>query len=201
MIRPLLRSLLLLLLAGAPVQSQAPDSVVVDTVAPGIVHSYFVRAEGPWRVHVVRVALRDRRYAVRAVRALDSLRGRETVSGMVARAQREGHVVRVAINADFFDLKTGESINNQVSDGRIWRALAWSGQPRAPMRSARGQFGVTRSGRPVLDRFVFAGTLHTAAKSWALDGVNVLPTSGQGLVLWLPESNGKPRADSLRTAR
>ncbi len=199
--RLLLRSTTFLLPIAAPLRAQSVDSLVVDTIAPGIVHSYVVRAAGPWRMHVVAVDLRSGRYAVRTVRALDSLRGRETVSGMVARAQRDGRVVRVAINADFFDLRTGESVNNQVSDGRIWRALPWSGQPRAPMRSARGQFGITRDGRPVLDRFVFTGTLHTAARSWALDGVNVVPTSGQGLVLWLPEANSKVRTDSLRTAR
>jgi hypothetical protein len=69
------------------------------------------------------------------------------------------------------------------------------------MRSARGQFGVTRDGRPVIDRFVFAGTVHASRAQWALDGVNVAPTNGEGLVLWLPEANGRTRADSARTAR
>ncbi len=199
----MLRSLLLWLALAAPLFAQQPalDSTVVDTVAPGLVHTYFVRQQGPWRVHVVRVDLRSGRYDVRSVRALDSLRGRETVSGMMERARRDGRVVRVAINADFFNLGTGESVNNQVSDGRIWRALAWSGVPRAPMRSARGQFGVTRAGRPVIDRFVFTGTVHAGRISWALDGVNVVPSNGQGLVLWLPEANGRSRADSTRTGR
>lgn len=199
----MLRTLLLSLAFAAPLcaQQPVPDSTVVDTVAPGLVHSYFVRQQGPWRVHMVRVDLRSGEYAVRSVRARDSLRGRETVSGMMERARRDGRVVRAAINADFFNLGTGESVNNQVSDGRIWRALAWSGVPRAPMRSARGQFGVTRDGRPVIDRFVFTGTVHAGRTSWALDGVNVVPTNGQGLVLWLPEANGRFRADSTRTGR
>ncbi|MBA4071975.1 MAG: hypothetical protein C0497_09100 [Gemmatimonas sp.] len=205
MLRLLLLLLLLLLpLAfAAPLIAQQPaaDSAVVDTVAPGLVHTYVVRQEGPWRAHVVRVDLRSGQYAVRSVRALDSLRGRETVSGMVERARRDGRNVRVAINADFFNLGTGESVNNQVGDGRIWRALAWSGVPRGPMRSARGQFGVTRDGRPVIDRFVFTGTVHAGSSSWALDGVNVVPSNGQGLVLWLPEANGRYRADSARTGR
>lgn len=199
----MLRTLLLSLAIAAPLCAQQPalDSTVVDTVAPGLVHSTFVRQQGPWRVHMVRVDLRSGEYAVRSVRALDSLRGRETVSGMMERARRDGRVVRAAINADFFNLGTGESVNNQVSDGRIWRALPWSGVPRAPMRSARGQFGVTRDGRPVIDRFVFTGTVHAGRTSWALDGVNVVPSNGQGLVLWLPEANGRPRADSTRTGR
>lgn len=199
----MLRTLMLSLAFAAPLcaQQPVPDSTVVDTVAPGLVHSTFVRQQGPWRVHMVRVDLRSGEYAVRSVRARDSLRGRETVSGMMERARRDGRVVRAAINADFFNLGTGESVNNQVSDGRIWRALAWSGVPRAPMRSARGQFGVTRDGRPVIDRFVFTGTVHAGRTSWALDGVNVVPTNGQGLVLWLPEANGRFRADSTRTGR
>ncbi|MBI2406770.1 MAG: phosphodiester glycosidase family protein [Gemmatimonadetes bacterium] len=195
--------LLLSFVFAAPLLAQSPlaDSTVVDSIAPGLEYRYVVRQEGPWRAHVVRVDLKSGAYTVRSVRALDSLRGRETVSGMVARARREGHDVRVAINADFFDLKSGESINNQISDGRIWRALSWSGAPRAPMRSARGQFGLTRSGRPVIDRFVFTGTVHSTRRSWALDGVNAIPANGEGLVLWLGESNGKARTDSLHPAR
>ena len=87
----MLRPLLLLLALAAPLfaQESAPDSTVVDSVAPGLVHTYFVRQQGPWRVHVVRVDLRSGQYDVRSVRALDSLRGRETVSGMMARARRD----------------------------------------------------------------------------------------------------------------
>ena len=197
------RLLIVLLACAAPLVAQQPlaDSTVVDTVAPGLVHTYVVRTQGPWRMHVVRVDLRAAGYAVRTVRALDSLRGRETVSAMAERARRAGHDVRAAINADFFDLKTGESINNQVSDGRIWRALSWSGTPRGAMKSARGQFGVGRDGRLLLDRFVFAGAVHAGRVQWALDGVNVPPANGQGLVLWFPEANGRTRADSGHTAR
>ena len=197
------RLLMLSLACAAPLAAQQSlaDSTVVDTVAPGLVHFSVVRAQGPWRMHVVRIDLRASGYAVRSVRALDSLRGRETVSAMVERARRAGHDVRAAINADFFDLKTGESVNNQVSDGRVWRALSWSGMPRGAMKSARGQFGVGRDGRLLIDRFVFAGAVHAGRAQWALDGVNVPPANGQGLVLWFPEANGRTRADSARTAR
>jgi len=197
------RVLVLVFAVVAPLAAQQPsvDSTVVDTIAPGVVHTYAVRAQGPWRMHVVRVDVRGGGFVVRSVRALDSLRGRETVSAIVERARRAGHDVRAAINADFFDLKTGESVNNQVSDGRIWRALSWSGAPRGAMKSARGQFGVTREGRLLLDRFVFAGSVHAGRAQWALDGVNVPPANGEGLVLWTPEANGRTRADSARTAR
>jgi hypothetical protein len=203
MLRLLGLLLVLLLACAAPLvaQQQLADSTVIDTVAPGLVYTYVVRAQGPWRMHVVRVDLRAAGFAVRSVRALDSLRGRETVSAIVERARRAGHDVRAAINADFFDLKTGESVNNQVSDGRIWRALSWSGAPRGPMKSARGQFGVARDGRLLIDRFVFAGIVHAGRTQWALDGVNVPPANGQGLVLWFPDANGRTRADSARTAR
>ncbi len=199
----MLRPLPLLIALAAPLIAQQPraDSTVVDTIAPGLVHTYYVRQQGPWRVHLVSVELRGGQYVVRTARALDSLRGRETVSAMVERARRTGREVLVALNADFFDLKTGESVNNQVSDGHIWRALAWSGLPRGAMKSARGQFGMTRDGKPLIDRFVFAGNVHAGRTSWALDGVNVAPANGQGLTLWFPEANGRSRADSARTAR
>lgn len=195
---------LLLFLLGVPAliaaQNPTMDSTVVDTIAPGLVHTYAVRGEGPWRLQVLRIDLHAQ-YAVRSVRALDSLRGRETVTAMVDRARRAGHKVRAAINADFFDLKTGESVNNQVSDGQIWRALAWSGAPHVSMKSARGQFGITRDGRPVIERFVFAGTVRAENRQWALDGVNVPPANEQGLVLWTHDANGRTRADSANSAR
>ena len=197
------RRLLLLLSLAVPLRAQqpAPDSTVIDTVAPGLVHAYYVRQQGPWRLHVVSVDLRGQGYAVRSVRALDSLRGREKTTSMAERSRMSGNDVRVALNADFFDLRTGESVNNQVGDGRIWKALAISGTPGGAVKSARGQFGVTRRGRPVIDRFVFAGILRTGRTMWALDGVNAIPSNGQGLVLWLAESNGRPRADSTRPGR
>jgi len=182
-------------------QQSAADSIVVDTVAPGLVHTYLVRQQGPWRVHLVRVDLTGGRYAVRTARALDSLRGRETVSAIAARARRAGRDVRVALNADFFDLKSGESVNNQVSGGRVWKALAMRGATSGAVRSPRAQFGVLRGGRPVIDRFVFAGVVQAACARWALDGVNDIPSNGQGLVLWLPEANGRPRADSAHAGR
>jgi hypothetical protein len=197
------RRLLLLLSFAVPVAAQQPaaDSTVTDTVAPGLVHAYYVRQQGPWRLHVVMVDLRGQRYAMHTARAFDSLRGREKTTAMAERARLAGRDVRVALNADFFDLKSGETVNNQVSDGRIWKALAMSGMPGGAVKSARGQFGVNRSGRPVIDRMVFAGVLRAGRTFWALDGVNAIPSNGQGLVLWLPESNGRARADSTRGGR
>jgi len=165
------------------------------------VHTYMVRQQGPWRLHIVSVDLRGQRFALRTARALDSLRGREKTTAMADRARAAGRDVRVALNADFFDLRSGESVNNQVSDGRIWKALAMSGTLSGPVKTARGQFGVTRGGRPVIDRFVFAGILRAGRTLWALDGVNAIPSNGQGLVLWLPEANGRVRADSARPGR
>jgi Phosphodiester glycosidase len=200
---PVYRRLLLLLSFAVPVWAQQPaaDSTVTDTVAPGLVHAYYVRQQGPWRLHVVIVDLQGERYVVRTARAFDSLRGREKTSAMAARARLAGRDVRVALNADFFDLKSGETVNNQVSEGRIWKALSMSGTPGGAVRTARGQFGVNRRGRPVIDRMVFAGILSTGRAFWALDGVNAIPSNGQGLVLWLPEANGRARADSTRRGR
>ncbi len=199
----MLRRQLVLLSFAAPLLAQQPaaDSTVVDTVAPGLVHTYVVRAAGPWRAHVLSVDLRGQRYAVRSVRALDSLRGREKVTDIARRARASGLVVRAAINADFFDLKTGESVNNQVSGGKLWKALAMSGPPGGTVKSARGQFGITRRGKPVIERFVFSGIVHAGRAFWALDGVNAIPSNGQGLVLWLAEGNGRPRFDSTRAGR
>ena len=77
-------------------------------LAPGLTYSTQRDARGPWNIHVVRIDLRTATLSLRAVRAGDQLRGRERVSQMAARLDSGAARVRVAINADFFDLASGD---------------------------------------------------------------------------------------------
>lgn len=178
----------------------AGDSVVVDTVAAGLVHYAVARPAGPYEVHIVTVPVGSR-YELVAARALDSLYGRERVSNMVRRRRERGERVPVALNADFFDLGTGANENNQVIDGEIWKAVTVTDSPHDTFRNAHTQFAVGVDGRPYLDRLTYAGSLVGSCGRFVLDGVNVVPRVPNALVLFTSAYGAAPRGDSARTPR
>jgi hypothetical protein len=140
-----------------------------------VVHRRLVANQGPFTIHVVEVDLRRRDVAIAAMHAFDSLRGREQISAMVARRSSAGTPVIAAVNADFFNLKTGENENNQVVDGEVLKAVTVTDSPFDSLHTIHTQFGVTCDGHPVIDRFSFAGTVLTPPPAIAilpLDAVN-----------------------------
>lgn len=166
-----------LLMAATPpavvcAQAAGSDSVTTRVVAPGVVYRRIERPAGPWTIDVVEVDLRRDDIAVESVRALDSLLGRETTSSMARRRSESGRRVVAAVNADFFNVRTGESINNQIENGRVVRALSG---PTPPALHVRAQLAMTRSGKPLMERFLFDGEWLTRWGPVGLSAVNVLP--------------------------
>jgi phosphodiester glycosidase len=78
---------------------------------------------------------------------------------MVRRAESGGDQVLAAVNADFFDLKTGENENNQVLDSEWWKGVKVTESPYDTFDNTHSQFGLDSRNRPLLDRFQFAGEL------------------------------------------
>ena len=188
--------------ARGPLQFAAGDSVVVDTVAPGIIHYRVLRPTGPYRVQIVTVPL-DRRYELVAARAYDSLYGRERVSDMVRRRIQKGERIPAALNADFFDLRggTGANENNQIIDGLVWKANPVTDSPFDTFRNSHIQFAVGENGKPYIDRFTYAGTLEGSCGKFALDGVNSLPRVPNALILFTSAYGRGSRRDSVHAPR
>ena len=186
--------------ASAPIRFAATDSVSVDTVTAGIVHYRVRRPSGPYNIQIVTVPARSR-YEFVAARAFDSLRGRERVTDMVRRRQARGERIRVALNADFFDLKTGANENNQVVNGAVWKANPVTDSPYDTFRNSHTQFAVDVNGRPYLERFSYAGALDGACGHFVLDGVNGVPRVPDALILFSAAYADAPRQDSLHTPR
>ena len=187
--------------ANAPVPARAPtfastDSVSTDTVAPGMVHYRVRRPTGPLNIHVVTVPA-HRGYEFTAPRALDSLYGRERVTGMVKRRRDRGERVPVALNADFFDLRTGANENNQITDGEIWKTVPVTDSPHDTFRNSHSQFAVGVDGRPYIDRLSYAGSLTTRCGRFTLDGINGIPRV-DALVLFTGAYGSASLADSVR---
>jgi hypothetical protein len=145
-----------------PARELAPrDSVTRREVVPGIVHTTIEREQGPWRVSVLAIDLRHREIGLRHLRAHDSLRTRDRPSEMFTRLSATGADVVAVVNADFFDLKTGENENNQVIDGEWWKGVKVTDSPFDTFRDAHAQFAFDSLRRPAIDRFEFFGEART----------------------------------------
>jgi hypothetical protein len=182
-------------LVGISLGAQGP--VRVDTVAPGITYQHLTRPVGPWEIHLVRVDRAQGPWTLTVRHAFDSLRGRETTSSMAARLATSREVP-VALNADFFDLRTGEVTNNQVIDGEVWKAILGFDVPRERRRLQRGQFAIEADGTPVIGGLTFAGRVHVGAQSFVLDAVNARPTQASALVRFDARWGTTPVDDSTK---
>jgi hypothetical protein len=144
------------------------DSVTVRMVTEGIVHRHIKRPSGPWNVHIVSIDLTRPELDVVSARAFDSLKGRETTSSIAARLSRDNQQVLVAVNADFFNMQTGENDLSQIIEGEIVKAV------KKPLRA---QFGVGYSRTPFIERFAFDGMALGPRGTIPLDAVNTLRDS------------------------
>ncbi|HEX6052711.1 MAG TPA: phosphodiester glycosidase family protein, partial [Gemmatimonadaceae bacterium] len=186
---------------AAPTPTDAPrfaagDSVSIDTVAPRVVHYHVRRPTGPFSIHVVTVPAAL--YEITAARALDSLHGRERVTDMVRRERERGARIPIALNADFFDLRTGANENNQVINGEVWKSVPVTDSPHDTFRNAHTQFAIGADGRPYLDRFTYAGSLTGTCGRFVVDGINGMPRVADALVIFTGAYGNAPMADSAR---
>jgi hypothetical protein len=178
-IKSLIPALLVLVSACATIPSQsrvAPgelirvenDSVVSRDVADGVVHRHIVAKAGPWNIHVVAIDLNKTDLTIESARAFDSTKGRETTSSIAKRKSVDGFAVLAAINADFFNMQTGENDLIQVIDGEIVKGVK---------RPLRALFGMDYSRTPRIDKFIFDGVVLAQNNRFPIDGVNILTDS------------------------
>ena len=184
--------------AGLPFGGQAPATASSARVAPGIVHTQIERGQGPWRVNVLAIDLRRREIGLRHVRAHDSLRTRERPSEMFTRLSATGADVVAVVNADFFDLKSGENENNQVVDGEWWKGVKVTDSPFDTFRNAHAQFAFDSLRRPAIDRFEFFGEARTPRGAIPLVAVNALPTGPEGAALYTWRFGATMPRDTVR---
>ena len=164
---------------SAPASGGQPDSVETRQVLVGVEHTRIVRASGPWIINVLRIDLRRSGIEIKTARAHGQLRSRERLSELVRRAEAAGTVVVAAINADFFNLKSGESENNQVIDGEWWKGVKVTDSPYDTFRNPHAQFGVDSARRPLIDRYQFDGIALTRTAAIPLIALNAIPTGPQ----------------------
>lgn len=193
-------SFLFLLLASVG-SAQQWDSAASRTLVPGIVHRRLVVNAGPWRMNVLEIDLRTPGLSVVGVRSNDSFRGRETVASMVQRYKGPGKAV-AAVNADFFNVRhgTGESENNVVIEGVIWKGVGITDSPYDTWDNLHSQFGIDWRNRPFIDRFGIDATIAEAGhRRVRLDGINFRQDSN-ALALYTPAPGDSTPVDSATTS-
>lgn len=171
-------------------------TTTVDTVAPGITYRCRIDARGPWVLHVVQVDLGTRGLALDAERALGIFRGRETVSAAARRLEARGESPLVGINADFFDLATGEVENNTIVRGEWVKGTLRTDSPHDEFDNPHAQFAVDAAGRATIGRFTLAGVVRSGARSRPLVGLNYRPSTTAGLVFYTPWFGARTPGDT-----
>jgi hypothetical protein len=144
-------------------------------VCPGVTHRVLLRSRGPWRIHVLEIDRHRKELTIESARALDLVHGRETTSGIAVRKSDSLARVVAGLNADFFDMKTGETVSNQVINGVVARALIPPFTSEGEYRGLRSQIAFTLDGHPLLEQFVFDGKIFWPRGSMtAVGGVNAV---------------------------
>lgn len=186
---PVVGLISILAVACAPtIRTPAPDAIPGREIAPGVSYRQFTDPRGPWAINLVRVDLRRADIEIRGAHALDQLRGRERVSDMVRRLSAPGIRVIAAVNADFFELKSGENENNQVIAGEWWKGLKVTDSPYDTYDNAHTQFGIDAARRPLMDRYILD------ARAWDHGVVTPILTLNFN-------PSGKPEGTALYTSR
>ena len=175
--------------------AQAVDTIVSRKLAPGVDYRQIVDKRGPWRMNLVRINLKIARVELRHARAKDSLRGREKTSDMARRVSESGTEVLAAINADFFELKTGENENNQELNGEWWKGLKVTDSPYDTYDNTHVQLVVDASRHLYMDRFVFDGRFWAHGATTPIITLNAKPSGTyEGVALFTSRfGNATPR--------
>lgn len=185
--------------ASTVMRAQSRDTAGTRALAPGVTYGRIVDSRGPWVVYLVRVDLRRADLELRQARAHDSLRSRERTTEMVRRTATAGAHVLAAVNADFFDLATGENENNQVLGGEWWKGLKVTDSPYDTYDNVHAQLAFDSARHPSIDRYQFEG------RAWARGAMTPILTLNaiaaghyEGTSLFTPRYGAATPRDTTR---
>lgn len=200
---PLIPLLPFTLLTACRPPAQGPGEATpgVRQLAPGLQHEVRADPRGPWKFHIVEIDLTNPALSLDAVRAKDALQGRERTSSMAKRLQSDTSRVRVAVNADFFDLATGENENNQVLAGEWWKGLPLTDSPYDTYDNVHGQVAIDPAGGLTFGRFILDGRAWTRRGAVPILSVNSKPAGRyEGTALYTPRFGASTPTDTGRVA-
>jgi hypothetical protein len=176
--------------------AQQYDSVSSRVVAPGVTYKRLVVNSGPWRVNVLEIDLTQPGLSLRGVKAKDSFLGREKPSSMAARYSGPGKAV-AAINTDFFVVKTGETENNVVIEGRMSKGVTVSDSPFDSFNNLHTELGIDWKNHAWLVRYGLKGNVTQGGHSAPLAGFNFRPPQKNYIALYTPFVGDSSPSDTL----
>jgi len=156
-----------------------------DTLVTGVVHTHYKGTKDSLSIHVVKIDLTEPNLRIGVSRAHNQFTGREKTSEIARDHTTKSDSVLVAVNADFFNLKTGANENNQVIDGTIVRGVPVTDSPYDTFDNIHSQFALTENGTPLIERFRFDGQVLAPNNPVDIDGVNS-STDSSDVVLYNP---------------
>jgi hypothetical protein len=143
-------------------------------------------------MNVLEVDLRTPGLIIRGMRAHDAFKTRETVSSMATRMPS----AVAAVNADFFNIRTGESENNVVVEGDIIKGVEQTDSPYDSYNNLHTQFGIDWNNHPFIDRFGLDANVKFSGQTVHLDGINFREDSA-ALVLYTKAEGDSAPVDTL----
>src|SRR6478672_9731099 len=130
------------------------------------------------------------------VKAKDSFIGREKVSSMSARYSGPGKVVG-GVNTDFFVVKTGETENNVVIEGKMEKGVTVSDSPFDRFNNLHSELGIDWKNHSWIERYGLRGKVVQGRHSVALEGFNFRPPQKNYVALYTPFVGDSSPADTL----
>ena len=188
-------SLFLVIIFAAFNYSQNKDSVKVTEVYPGILHKQIISTHDTLVINELQINLKNSGYRIEAIKADNLLKARETTSHLSKRLSDSLSTVIAAVNADFFMIKTGgEVINNMVSNGNFVKAIA----NHSDVKSGKifSQFALTRNNKPLIEKFNFDGKIFLkSGEVLKINRINSKTDSSQITLYNLYQGKQTPKAN------
>ena len=180
----------------ASLAAQQYDSVSSRVIAPGVTYKRIVQLSGPWRVNLLEIDLRQPGISLVGVKAKDSFVGREKTSSMATRYAGPGKTV-AAVNTDFFVVKTGETENNVVIEGKMSKGVTVSDSPFDSYNNLHSELGIDWKNHSWIERYGLKGRVKDGSHSLALEGLNFRPPFANYVALYTPFVGDSSPADTL----
>ncbi|MEA2078114.1 MAG: phosphodiester glycosidase family protein [Candidatus Marinimicrobia bacterium] len=144
------------------------EKVRTYQVGPGSIYSYYEEHSHPWALHVTEIDLTNSYITLETKKADDLILGRESTSSMSTRSDNEGHRIVSAINGDFYNVYTGQPINNQVLNGECVQARTYH---RSAFTYSEG--GIPSIVIPIFSGFIISKDTSDQIVSHSLNSVNM----------------------------
>ncbi len=180
MIKAIRKPIFILLLFVSSLSSQTilkdntlnSEIVISKEIVKGLTYKKIVNHADSLSANVLEINLKENNFVIDAIKAEDKMEAREKTSSMLKRLNIKDEKVLAGVNADFFNIRTGENENNLVINGMIAKGNAVTDSPYDKFNNIHSQFAITFDNKPAINRFKFTGFIFNKNNSLKIKRVN-----------------------------